>query len=118
MPRRAGRRPCRGALCAVWLGCAWNGLVASAAAQVFQVEGGSSSLYGATGGGSKGYTENYEGQFGLGRAQGWEAGGSLKTQRFGHVLLLGDDMIHMELPTDVFGGSRFSYTRGVSLARK
>jgi len=75
-------------------------------------------LYGATGGGSKVYTENYEGQFGLGRAQGWKAGGSLKTQRFGHVLLLGDDMIHMELPTDVFGGSRFSYTRGVSLARK
>jgi hypothetical protein len=92
--------------------------VASAAAQVFQVEGGSSSLYGATGGGLKVYTENYEGQFGLGSAQGWKAGGSLKTQRFGHVLLLGDDMIHLELPTDVFGGSRFSYTRGVSLARK
>ena len=110
--------PCRGVLWALWLGCAWNWLAAAAAAQVFQVQGGSSSLYQATGGGLKVYTQNYEGQFGLGNAQGWKAGGSLKTQRFGHVLGLGDDMMHLELPTDIFDGSRYAYTRGLSLARK
>src|SRR3989304_10425892 len=110
--------PCRGVLWALWLGCAWNWLAAAAAAQVFQVQGSSSCLYRATGGGLKVYTQNYEGQFGLGNSQGWKAGGSLKTQRFGHVLGLGDDMIHLELPTDVFDGSRYAYTRGLSLARK
>ena len=118
MPQGTGHRPCRVVLGALWLGCAWNWLAASAAAQVFQVQGGTSSLYRATGGGLKVYTQNYEGQFGLGASQGWKAGGSLKTQRFGHVLGLGDDMIHLELPTDVFDGSRYAYTRGLSLARK
>ena len=118
MPGRAGHHPCRGLLCAVWLGCAWNGVVGPAAAQVFEVQGGSSSLYDATGGGLKVYTPNYEGRFGLGTAQGLKAGGSLKTERFGHVFLLGDDVIRTELPTDVFGGNRYAFTRGLSLARK
>ena len=118
MRRGAGHRSCRGLLWAVWLGCAWNGLVAPAAAQVFEVQAGASSLYDAAGGGLKVYTPNYEGRFGLGNAQGWKAGGSLKTQRFGHVVLLGDDVIRTDLPTDVFGGSRYAFTRGLSVARK
>lgn len=118
MGRKAGHRPWRGLLCAVWLGCAWSGLGAASAAQVFEVQGGSSSLYEATGGGLKVYTPNYEGRFGLGSAEGWKAGGSLKTQRFGHVVLLGDDVIRTELPTDVFGGSRYAFTRGLSVGRK
>jgi len=117
MRPKAGHRSCRGLLCAVWLAGAWNGLVAPAAAQVFEVQGGASSLYEAAGGGLKVYTPNYEGRFGLGNAQGWKAGGSLKTQRFGHIVLLGDDMIRTDLPTDVFGGGRYAFTRGLSVAR-
>jgi len=118
MRRRAGHRRCRGLLGAVWLACAWGSLAASARAQVFEVQGGASSLYDATGGSLKVYAPNYEGRIGLGVADGWKAGGSLKTQRFGHVLLLGDDVIHTELPTDVFGGNRYAFTRGLSLGRQ
>lgn len=118
MPLREGHRTGRGLLVAVWLWCVWSGLGGSGAAQVFEVQGGSSSLYDATGGTLKVYTPNYEGRVGLGIADGWKAGGSLKTERFGHVFLLGDDMIRTELPTDVFGGSRYAFTRGLSVARR
>jgi hypothetical protein len=93
-------------------------VAATGAAQVFEVQGGASSLYDATGGSLKVYTPNYEGRLGLGVADGWKAGGSLKTQRFGHVILLGDDVIRTELPTDVFGGNRYAFTRGLSLGRQ
>lgn len=118
MAGKAGHRPGRRWLCAVWLGLAWTVLTSTAGAQVFELQGGSSSLYDASGGNLKVYTPNYEGRLSLGDARGWKAGGSLKTERFGHVVLLGDDVIHTELPTDVFGGSRYAYTRGLSLSRK
>ena len=118
MPLRAGHGTCRGLRYAVWLWCVWSGLAAAGKAQVFEVQGGASSLYDATGGSLKVYTPNYEGRIGLGLADGWKAGGSLRTERFGHVFLLGDDMIRTELPTDVFGGNRYAFARGLSVGRK
>ena len=86
-------------------------------AQVFEVQGGGSSLYQGYGGALNVWGEGFEGNLGLGYLGGFRFSAFLK-QRLGRdTLRLGNDAIAVRFATDVFGGSHAILAQGAGLRR-
>ena len=86
-------------------------------AQVFEVQGGGSSLYQGYGGALNVWGEGFEGNLGLGYLGGFRFSAFLK-QRLGRdTLRLGNDAIAVRFATDVFGGSHAILSQGAGLRR-
>lgn len=88
-------------------------------AQIFHVQGGSSSLIDAHGGSVEFQAPNYSGAVGIGTINGeFSFGAVLRTEFHGYRLTAGDDIIPFTLPTDVFDNNHFFFGRGAGVARK
>jgi len=94
-------------------------LAGSAGAQVFQVQGGTSTLLNAEGGSVEFKAPNYDGSVGLGFFNGhFEYGAETRYLFHGYTVLAGDDSVPFTLPTDVFDGSHYFSARGIGATRK
>ena len=94
-------------------------LASSANAQVFRVQGGTSSLLNAEGGSVEFKAPNYDGSVGLGYYNGKVQFGAETRYLFhGYTILAGDDSVPFTLPTDVFDSSHYFSARGVGATRK
>ncbi|MGB8012495.1 MAG: hypothetical protein WCF68_12840 [Terriglobales bacterium] len=92
---------------------------ASAVAQVFKVQGGSSTLLNAEGGSVEFKAPTYNGSVGLGVFDGhFEYGAEARTLFHGYTLLAGDETIPFTLPTDVFDSSHYFSARGIGAMQK
>jgi len=89
-----------------------------AQAQVFQLQGGSSTLYHAHGGSVEFRGSNYEGWVGVGYLDQLRFGAFLRTKVRNYTLSFGDEEIPFRLPTDVFDSSHYFFGRGVGVATK
>src|SRR5580765_4310830 len=77
-------------------------LVGSASAQVFRVQGGTSTLMNAEGGSVEFKAPNYDGSVGLGFFDGrFQYGAETRYQYRGYTVLAGDESVPFTLPTDV-----------------
>ena len=94
-------------------------LVGSASAQVFRVQGGTSTLMNAEGGSVEFKAPNYDGSVGLGFFDGrFQYGAETRYQYRGYTVLAGDESVPFTLPTDVFDASHYFSARGVGATRK
>src|SRR5205807_10044177 len=94
-------------------------LDSSANAQVFRVQGGTSSLLNAEGGSVEFKAPNYDGSVGLGYYNGKVQFGAETRYLFhGYTILAGDDSVPFTLPTDVFDSSHYFSARGIGATRK
>lgn len=94
-------------------------LAGSASAQVFRIQGGTSTLLNAEGGSVEFKAPNYDGSFGLGFFNGhFEYGAETRYLLHGYTVLAGDDAVPFTLPTDVFDSSHYFSARGVGATRK
>jgi hypothetical protein len=94
-------------------------LAQSAAAQVFKVQGGTSTLINAQGGSVEFKAPDYDGNIGMGFFDGHFAyGAEARTLFHGYTVLAGDDMVPFVLPTDVFDGTHYFSARGLGASRK
>jgi hypothetical protein len=94
-------------------------LAGSAAAQVFRVQGGASTLLNAQGGSLEFKAPNYDGTVGLGLFDGHFAyGGQTRYLFRGYTVLAGDEAVPFTLPTDVFDSSHYFSARGIGATRK
>ena len=85
-------------------------------AQIFRVQGGASTLFGANGASVNVKAPGYEGEIGAGALAGhFQYGFLVRTSLFGNTLSVGDDTVKVELPTDVFDSSHYFLARGVGL---
>jgi hypothetical protein len=85
-------------------------------AQVFEVGGGTSTLYQATGGGVTVRAKTYDLTIGAGIIDGHILGGAQMVKATPHATyILGDDRISFSLPTDVFDVSHFFFARGIGV---
>jgi hypothetical protein len=90
-----------------------------AVAQVFKVQGGTSTLLNAEGGSVEFKAPNYDGNVGMGFFDGhFEYGAEARRLFNDYTLLAGDDMVPFNLPTDIFDGSHYFSARGVGATRK
>jgi len=88
-------------------------------AQVFRVQGGTSSLLNAEGGSVEFKAPNYDGNIGLGFYDGHVQFGANTRYLFnGYTLLAGDNNVPFGLPTDVFDSSHYFSARGIGATRK
>jgi hypothetical protein len=93
------------------------GAAPAARAQVFEVQGGGSSLYQGYGGALNVWGDGFEGNVGLGYLDGFRFSAFLK-QRLGRdTLRLGNDVIPVRFATDVFGGSHAILAQGAGVRR-
>lgn len=87
--------------------------------QVFQVNGGSSSLYEAQGGSLTVRGSSYEASIGTGLIDGHFVGGAnLNLMAGKSTWILGDDYIPFVLPTDIFDGSNYITAMGAGMKTK
>ncbi|PYV76124.1 MAG: hypothetical protein DMG97_04975 [Acidobacteria bacterium] len=94
-------------------------LASTANAQVFRVQGGTSTLLNAEGGSVEFKAPNYDGSVGLGYYNGKVQFGAETRYLFhGYTLLAGDDSVPFTLPTDVFDSSHYFSARGIGATRK
>ena len=94
-------------------------LASSANAQVFRVQGGTSTLLNAEGGSVEFKAPNYDGSVGLGYYNGRVQFGAETRYLFhGYTILAGDDSVPFTLPTDVFDSSHYFSARGIGATRK
>jgi hypothetical protein len=94
-------------------------LASSAAAQVFRVQGGTSTLLNAEGGSVEFKAPNYDGSLGLGFYNGKVQFGAETRYLFHkYTFLAGDENVPFLLPTDVFDGSHHFSARGIGATRK
>src|SRR5512146_2270717 len=92
------------------------GISAPASAQIFKLQGGASSLFGAQGGSVEFKTLNYDGHMGAGYLNdAFRMGAAVHTKILGNRLTVGDETVRFDLPTDVFGSSHFFLARGIGL---
>ena len=85
-------------------------------AQVFQVNGGASSLYEAQGGTLSVRGPSYKASVGAGTVAGRFVGGANFTKVVGQATwIMGDDLIHFVLPTDIFDTSHFVVAQGAGV---
>jgi hypothetical protein len=89
-----------------------------AAAQVIQLNGGSSSLMETQGGSIQVDSENARGTFGLGWHDGLRTGFLAESTFDDTKVSLGDEIIPFVLPTDVFDTSYYLWGRGIGLRRQ
>jgi hypothetical protein len=102
--------------------CALIGLAALLAgrgyAQVFQIQGGTSTLLNAEGGSVQFKAPNYDGTVGLGFYNGkFQLGGETRYLSHNYTLLAGDDSVPFTLPTDIFDASHYFSARGAGITR-
>jgi hypothetical protein len=91
-------------------------LQTSLLAQVFEVGGGTSTLYQASGGGVTVHAPSYDLTVGAGVIDGHLLGGAQMVKATPHATyILGDDRISFRLPTDIFDVSHFFLARGIGM---
>ena len=113
---RTSSRFCLFLLASAWLACL---TVPPAAGQVYQFDGGTSTLFQATGGSMHVRTLDSEAALGFGFLNGkFNSGGIYRRQWGSSILTLGDDPIPVRLPTDLFDSSHYFFGRGASVAIK
>ncbi len=94
-------------------------LAGSAVAQVFKVQGGTSTMLDAQGGSVEFKAPTYDGTIGMGFFDGhFEYGAEARSLYHGYTLLAGDEMIPFVLPTDVFDSSHYFSARGIGVTQK
>jgi hypothetical protein len=94
-------------------------LATGANAQVFRVQGGTSTLLNAEGGSLQFTAPNYDGSFGLGYYNGGlQFGAETRYKYHKYTILAGDDSLPFLLPTDVFDSSHYFSARGAGIMRK
>ncbi len=94
-------------------------LPVAARAQVFQLQGGGSSLFAGYGGVLNVWGNGYEASLGVGYLDGLKLGWSARRLFAGRdTLRLGNDALPFVLETDVFGGGSAILAQGVSLQRR
>jgi hypothetical protein len=87
--------------------------------QVFEVNGGSSSLYDAQGGTLTAQGPSFDASLGAGVIGGKLVGGAKLTKVWGRsTYTLGDDYVRFQLPTDIFDASHYLVTMGVGVKTK
>jgi hypothetical protein len=92
------------------------GIPIASSAQIFRLQGGTSTIYGATGGSLDVQTPGSDTQIGAGFLDGhFEYGFLLRTNLFGDILSVGDDSVKVDLPTDIFDSSHYFLSRGIGL---
>lgn len=85
-------------------------------AQIFHVQGGASTLFGADGGSVDIKAPGYDAQIGGGFLDGrFQYGFLVRKQFMGDIVSMGDDTMKVELPTDVFDASHYFLVRGVGI---
>jgi hypothetical protein len=91
-----------------------------AAGQVFQVQGGGSSLFEGYGGTVNIWGDGYEASLGIGYLDGIRIGASARRLIFGgrDTLRIGNDLLPFTLDTDVFGTGGMLFAQGASLQRR
>lgn len=95
------------------------GMLAGAEAQVFRVQGGTSTLLNAEGGSVEFKAPHYDGNVGLGFFDGrFESGAEARYQLHGYTVLAGDESVPFTLPTDVFDSTHYFSARGMGATRK
>lgn len=100
------------------LGSCILGSTCVAHAQVYTLSGGASTLYQAQGGNLTIRGPQFDAMIGAGMLDGHFYDGARLVRPFGqYKLAAGDNVMHFELPTDVFGTGAYFYTRGISLER-
>ncbi|MGC2638473.1 MAG: hypothetical protein WA294_14920 [Acidobacteriaceae bacterium] len=88
-------------------------------AQVFEVNGGSSSLYDAQGATLTARGPSYDASLGAGIVDGKLVGGANLTKMIGHsTYVAGSDYIHFRLPTDVFDSSAYLVALGAGVTTR
>jgi hypothetical protein len=94
-------------------------LAAEAKAQVFRVQGGTSTMLNAQGGSVEFKAPKYDGSVSLGYFEGHvRYGASNRYQFHSFSLLTGDETIPFVLPTDVFDASHYFSMRGVGVSHE
>lgn len=93
-------------------------LVGAAQAQVYELRGGSSTLFGASGGAVNVYGARYGGAFSLGFLDGPRVGLLARTAWHGLDWSAGDQLIPFALPTDQINQSYSFWGRGLGAAHK
>ncbi len=94
-------------------------LSARAAAQVFRVQGGTSTMLNAQGGSVEFKAPNYDGSVNLGYFEGHFRYGAENRYAFHNfTLLTGDESVPFVLPTDVFDASHYFSVRGIGVTHK
>ena len=94
------------------------GTASACGAQVIEVSGGASNAYGAEGGAVHVRGQKLDAAVGLGFVQGgFAAGGALTRALPNGTLTLGQQELHMDLPTDVFDSAHFLFATGLGWVR-
>lgn len=88
-------------------------------AQVFEVNGGASSLYDAQGATITARGPSFDASLGAGLVDGKLVGGANLTKKVGNsTYVAGSDYIHFSLPTDVFDSSAYLVALGAGVTTK
>src|SRR5688500_1144237 len=90
---------------------------AGAAGQVFELQGGGSSLHQGYGGALNVWGDRYEGNVGIGYLDGVRFSVFLKQLIGKDTLRLGNDAIPVRFATDVFGSSQALLAQGAGIRR-
>jgi hypothetical protein len=93
------------------------GTPSAARAQVFELQGGGSSLSHGYGGALNVWGDGFEGTLGVGYLDGLRFGGFLKYRLGRDSLRLGNDAIPVRFTTDVFGASHTILAQGAGVRR-
>src|ERR1700722_11873392 len=91
-------------------------LAGGANAQVFRVQGGTSTMLNAQGGSVEFKAPKYDGSVDLGYFEGHLRYGAESRYQFqSFTLLTGDESVPFTLPTDVFDASHYFSMRGIGI---
>src|SRR5579863_4149414 len=94
-------------------------LPVGARAQVFRVQGGTSTMLNAEGGSVEFKAPHYDGRVDLGYFEGHlRYGAENRYQLHRFTLLTGDETVPFILPTDVFDASHYFSVRGIGVTHK
>src|ERR1700722_10047257 len=94
-------------------------LAGRANAQVFRVQGGTSTMLNAQGGSVEFKAPKYDGSVSLGYFEGHlRYGAENRYQLHNLTLLTGDETVPFILPTDVFDASHYFSARGIGVSHK
>jgi hypothetical protein len=83
-------------------------------AQVLEVRAGGSSLYNGYGLSTGVWGESYDGWLGVGYQEAWRVGGFARFRRARDTVKVGNDLLTLRLPTDIFGGAANLLVQGAS----
>lgn len=84
---------------------------------VFEVQGGGSTLFDGYGGLLNFWHPRFDGWAGIGWQDGWRVGAFARTEVGRDTLRLGNDVVVVRLPTDVFGSGSYTLVQGATLVR-